>query len=130
MHLNQSTCKIINPPVVIIREFHQTAQNFRRLAPQKLNADERLEKLDPVLQTGWSMVEGRDAIYREFIFHDFNEAFGFMTRIAIRADKMDHPPEWFNVYNKVQITLATNDCKGLSENYIKLATFINKCFAK
>ena len=76
------------------------------------------------------MVEGRDAIYREFIFHDFNEAFGFMTRIAIRADKMDHPPEWFNVYNKVQITLATNDCKGLSENDIKLATFINKCFAK
>ena len=55
------------------------------MAPTKLNDVERLEKLDPVLQSGWSMVEGRDAIYREFIFKDFNEAFGFMTRVALKV---------------------------------------------
>lgn len=70
------------------------------------------------------MVEGRDAIYKEFLFKDFNEAFGFMTRIALLADKMDHHPEWFNVYNKVQITMSTHDCGGLSAKDIKVANFI------
>lgn len=70
------------------------------------------------------MVEGRDAIYKEFLFKDFNQAFGFMTRIALLADKMDHHPEWFNVYNKVQITLSTHDVGGLSQKDVKLATFI------
>ncbi|KAK3107204.1 hypothetical protein FSP39_009360 [Pinctada imbricata] len=72
------------------------------------------------------MVEGRDAIYKEFLFKDFNQAFGFMTRIAIQADKMDHHPEWFNVYNKVQITLSTHDCGGLSQRDVKLANFIEQ----
>lgn len=70
------------------------------------------------------MVKDRDAIYKEFLFKNFNEAFGFMTHIALTADKMDHHPEWFNVYNKVQITLATHDCQGLSTRDVKLATFV------
>lgn len=71
------------------------------------------------------MVEGRDAIKKDFKFVDFNEAFGFMTRIALKADKMDHHPEWFNVYNNVTITLSTHDCQGLSTRDITLATFID-----
>ena len=87
------------------------------------------------------MVKDRDAIYKEFIFKDFNQAFGFMTRVALKADKVDHHPEWFNVYNKVlisnnhyfitsslllqvQITLATHDCGGLSSRDVNLAAFI------
>ena len=69
-------------------------------------------------------MEGRDAIKKQFLFKDFNEAFGFMTRVALKADKMNHHPEWFNVYNRVEVTLSTHDCQGLSERDIKLATFI------
>lgn len=73
------------------------------------------------------MVEGgRDAIYKEFLFSNFNEAFGFMTRVALLADKMDHHPEWFNVYNKVQVTMSTHDCGGLSLRDIKMAEFMNE----
>uniref|UniRef100_A0A182XXU4 4a-hydroxytetrahydrobiopterin dehydratase n=1 Tax=Anopheles stephensi TaxID=30069 RepID=A0A182XXU4_ANOST len=86
----------------------------------------RSEQLKPLFASGWTMVEGRDAIYKEFLFGDFNEAFGFMTRVALKADKMDHHPEWFNVYNKVQVTLATHDCGGLSERDVKLAQFLDK----
>jgi len=75
---------------------------------------------------GWSEVAGRDAIARSFKFKDFNEAFAFMTRVALRAEKMDHHPEWFNVYNRVDITLATHECGGLSERDVKLAKFIDK----
>ena len=70
------------------------------------------------------MVKERDAIYKEFLFNDFNQAFGFMTRVALKADKVDHHPEWFNVYNKVQITLATHDCGGLSTRDVNMANFI------
>ena len=70
------------------------------------------------------MVKERDAIYKEFLFKDFNQAFGFMTRVALKADKGDHHPEWFNVYNKVQITLATHDCGGLSTRDVNMANFI------
>ena len=73
---------------------------------------------------GWTKVQDRDAIYKEFLFKDFNQAFGFMTRIALKADKVDHHPEWFNVYNKVQITLATHDCGGVSVRDVNMATFI------
>jgi 4a-hydroxytetrahydrobiopterin dehydratase len=74
---------------------------------------------------GWREVAGRDAIQRAFKFKDFNEAFGFMTRVALKAEKMDHHPEWFNVYNRVEITLATHECGGLSERDVKLAKFID-----
>jgi len=90
----------------------------------KLSEAERTESLAPILAKGWTMVSGRDAIYKEFLFKDFNQSWGFMNRVALKAEKMDHHPEWFNVYNKVQITLATHDCGGLSQRDVKLATFI------
>ncbi len=74
----------------------------------------------------WKPVAGRDAVMRTFSFADFNEAFGFMTRVAIAADKADHHPEWFNVYNRVEVTLTTHDADGLSERDVKLAAFIDK----
>merc|ERR1711963_408253 len=92
----------------------------------KLSDDERSSSLVPLKEAGWTMVEGRDAIYKEFLFKDFNQAFGFMTRVGLKADKMDHHPEWFNVYNKVQITLSTHDVGGLSEKDVRLATFIEQ----
>merc|ERR1711990_638 len=107
------------------RRFLSTSQNLEaRMAPVKLDTTERQEKLQPLINKGWSMVKDRDAIYKEFIFKDFNQAWGFMSRIALKADKMDHHPEWFNVYNKVQITLATHDCGGLSARDVTLASFI------
>ncbi len=90
----------------------------------KLSESERADRLQPLLNANWEMVEGRDAIIKKFKFKDFNEAFGFMTRVALKADRMDHHPEWFNVYNRVEITLTTHDCKGLSEKDVTLATFI------
>ena len=90
----------------------------------KLDGEARNAALLSLRRDGWIEDEERDAICKEFIFKDFNQAFGFMTRIALKAEKMDHHPEWFNVYNKVQITLNTHDCTGLSENDIQMANFI------
>jgi 4a-hydroxytetrahydrobiopterin dehydratase len=70
---------------------------------------------------GWSLVEGRSAITRTFTFRNFNEAFGFMTRVALAAEKLDHHPEWSNVYKTVQVTLATHDADGVTELDLKLA---------
>ena len=70
---------------------------------QKLDEEERNTSLPSLRKAGWAEVEDRDAIQKEFLFKDFNQAFGFMTRVALKAEKMDHHPEWFNVYNKVQI---------------------------
>ena len=90
-------------------------------------------KLDPAARTeavaalaGWSDVEGRDAITKTFQFADFNQAFGFMTRAALLAEKMDHHPEWFNVYNRVEITLSTHDADGVTELDIRMAKFMNE----
>ena len=69
----------------------------------------------------WKAVAGRDAITRKFEFANFNEAFGFMTRAALLADKMDHHPEWSNVYNKVEVTLSTHDAGGVTQNDIDMA---------
>lgn len=90
----------------------------------KLTTQERTQVLDPLLKVGWSMVQDRDAIYKEYLFKNFNEAFGFMSRTALMAEKMDHHPEWFNVYNKVQVTLSSHDVNGLSSRDVKLATFM------
>ena len=76
------------------------------------------------------MVKDRDAIYKEFIFKDFNQAWGFLSRIALKADKMDHHPEWFNVYNRVEVTLSTHDCGGLSKLDFDLAAKMDKAAAK
>ncbi len=97
------------------------------MRPTKLTDSERSGDLAGLLNNGWAMDgNGRDAIQKKFAFKDFNEAFGFMSRVALKAEKMNHHPEWFNVYNKVEITLSTHDCGGLSQNDVKLATFIDK----
>ena len=69
----------------------------------------------------WTPVKDRDAITRTFTFKDFNAAFGFMTRAALAAERMGHHPEWFNVYNRVEVTLSTHDADGLTEHDITLA---------
>jgi 4a-hydroxytetrahydrobiopterin dehydratase len=75
---------------------------------------------------GWKAVDGRDAISKRYKFADFNAAFGFMTRVALKADKMDHHPEWSNVYNKVEVVLATHDAGGVTAKDVELATFMDK----
>ncbi|KAF5298751.1 hypothetical protein FQR65_LT09620 [Abscondita terminalis] len=95
----------------------------------KLTAEEKNQVLNPLLQTGWTLLTEREAIHKEYLFKDFNQAFGFMSRVALLAEKMDHHPEWFNVYNKVQVTLASHDVKGLSDRDIKMANFMENVFA-
>ena len=75
---------------------------------------------------GWAPVAGRDALKKTFKFKSFNEAWGFMNRVALAAEKLNHHPEWFNVYNRVEITLTTHDCDGLSDLDVKLAQRIDK----
>ncbi|AXS38869.1 4a-hydroxytetrahydrobiopterin dehydratase [Breoghania sp. L-A4] len=70
---------------------------------------------------GWSMAEGRDAITKTFMFNSFSEAFGWMARAALMAEKTNHHPEWFNVYNRVEVTLSTHDAGGLTAKDIRLA---------
>jgi 4a-hydroxytetrahydrobiopterin dehydratase len=90
----------------------------------KLTAEERKSKLSAL--PGWEPSVGRDALHKSFKFDDFNAAFGFMTRVAIKAQEMNHHPEWFNVYNKVEITLSTHEAGGLTQRDIELAQFIEK----
>ena len=86
-----------------------------------LDTATRNEILNPLMKQGWSMVEGRDAIQKTFLFKNFVEAFGFMTQVAIIAEKMNHHPEWSNVYRTVEVTLTTHDANGLSDLDIALA---------
>jgi len=79
----------------------------------------------PALLPGWQAVSGRDAIRRAFRFRDFAEAFGFMTRVAMLAERQDHHPEWSNRWNRVEIVLTTHDAGGLSERDLRLATAID-----
>jgi len=88
---------------------------------EKLSDTARETTLEPLLKDGWEMVEGRDAIKKTFEFKNFVEAFGFMTRVAIWAEKWNHHPEWFNVYKTVEVTLSTHDVGGLSSLDAKLA---------
>lgn len=73
----------------------------------------------------WSETAGRDAITRTFAFKTFNQAFGFMTRVALKAESMDHHPEWFNVYNRVEVTLSTHDAGGVTRRDTDLAAFMD-----
>lgn len=90
------------------------------MPPTKIGTDAALAQL-----SGWRAIEGRDAIAKEFRFKDFNAAFGFMSRVALHAEKHDHHPEWVNVYNRVEVTLATHDAGGVTENDVALARFMD-----
>jgi 4a-hydroxytetrahydrobiopterin dehydratase len=96
----------------------------KTIMAQKLAANDRESTLAKL--AGWTGVQGRDAITKKFIFRDFSEAFGFMTRAALVAEKMDHHPEWFNVYKTVEVTLSTHDAGGVTELDVKLAQAMNK----
>jgi len=87
----------------------------------KLSDEQIKEKLEDL--QGWQLVNGK--LHKEFQFKDFNQAFGFMTRAALHAEKMDHHPEWFNVYNKLKVDLMTHDAGGVTENDVKLAKILN-----
>ena len=90
----------------------------------KLTASKRRSALDKV--PNWNEIDGRDAITRTFNFTNFSAAFAFMMRVALRAEQMNHHPEWFNVYNRVEVTLATHDAGGVTEKDIDLAIFMDE----
>ncbi|XP_078509393.1 pterin-4-alpha-carbinolamine dehydratase 2 [Lissotriton helveticus] len=120
------------PGVQIARVVGSCAKGASTMATSevhRLTPEEKTQALTDLKATGWTAETSKDAISKEFIFKTFNQAFGFMTRIALRAEKMNHHPEWFNVYNKVQITLTTHDVGGLTKKDIKLAQFIDRAAA-
>ncbi|RMF35417.1 MAG: 4a-hydroxytetrahydrobiopterin dehydratase [Alphaproteobacteria bacterium] len=88
--------------------------------------ENRAGALAPLLASGWAEVEGRDAITKTFRFADFSAAFGWMTRVALAAEKADHHPEWCNVWNRVEVTLSTHDAGGLTEKDIALARIMDR----
>ena len=92
--------------------------------PKKLDDAARVQALEEL--QGWAQVDGRDAISKEFEFANFNEAFGFMTRVAMLAEKMDHHPEWSNVYKNVDVVLTTHSADGVTELDIKMAKAMNR----
>jgi 4a-hydroxytetrahydrobiopterin dehydratase len=94
--------------------------------PEKLSDSTKSMMINSL--KNWKLQENRDAIFKSFQFKDFIECFGFITRVAIISEKLNHHPEWFNVYNKVDITLSTHDCGGLSSLDIKLANEIDKIY--
>lgn len=88
---------------------------------EKLSEETRGPLLEPLFAAGWAMVDGRDAIHKTFVFGNFVDAFGWMTRVAIWSEKWDHHPEWSNVYKTVDVVLSTHDVGGLSALDAKLA---------
>lgn len=90
----------------------------------KMSEAERNEALNGI--DGWSLAADREAIQKTYTFKTFNQAFGFMSRVALAAEKMDHHPEWFNVYNRVDITLSSHDVGGLSQRDFDLAKKADK----
>jgi 4a-hydroxytetrahydrobiopterin dehydratase len=91
------------------------------MAIERIGAIEAVKTLD-----GWSVDAGRDAIVKSFKFKDFNAAFGFMSRVALLAEKLDHHPEWSNVYNRVEVLLTTHDAGGVTERDVKMARFMDE----
>ena len=94
---------------------------------ERLSEQARAEALAAL--TGWTDAPGRDAITRRFTFADFSEAFAFMTRVALLAEKADHHPEWSNVWNRVDILLTTHDAAGLSQRDLDMARAIEGLLA-
>lgn len=95
---------------------------------ERLSTEARASALKEL--KGWTEVQGRDAIARTFVFKDFNEAFGFMARVALAAEKADHHPEWRNVYKTVEVVLATHDAGGITARDIDLAKVMNAAAAQ
>ena len=93
---------------------------------EKLSPDARAALISELSQNGWSEVEGEDALQKTFKFRNFISAFGFMTKVALYAEKWNHHPEWFNVYNRVDVRLTTHDADGLTELDVKLARQMDK----
>jgi len=91
---------------------------------QKLEKAARTQAMNTL--TGWKKTRGRDAIHKTFVFADFNAAFAWMARVAMMAEKLDHHPEWSNVYKTVNVTLTTHDAGGLSDLDVKMARFMDK----
>lgn len=89
----------------------------------KLSSEEIKRELSKLKD--WSLSDDSNSIVKNFKFNDFNDAWGFMNRVALLAEKMDHHPEWFNVYNRVEVTLTTHDADGVSERDIKMASAMN-----
>ena len=92
----------------------------------KLTGDDRTHALQALADHGWTQVEGRDAIAKRFVFGDFNAAFGWMTRVAMVAEHMNHHPEWSNVYKTVDVTLTTHDVGGISNLDVALASKMDR----
>lgn len=90
---------------------------------ERLSADARKQALGAI--PGWTELQGREAIGKTFVFKDFSEAFGFMTRAALIAEKMDHHPEWRNVYKTVEVVLSTHDAGGVTRLDVELAAAMN-----
>lgn len=90
---------------------------------ERLSAEARKQALGGL--PGWTEIQGREAIGKTFVFKDFNEAFGFMTRAALMAEKMDHHPEWRNVYKTVEVVLSTHDAGGVTALDVELAKAMN-----
>ena len=91
---------------------------------QKLEKAARTQAMNTLM--GWKKTRGRDAIHKTFVFADFNAAFAWMARVAMMAEKLDHHPEWSNVYKTVNVTLTTHDAGGLSDLDVKMARFMDK----
>ena len=92
--------------------------------PQKIPVGTALAQLQ-----GWQAAEGREAIVKSYRFKDFGQAFSVMTRVALAAEKLDHHPEWFNVYNRLEVTLATHDAGGVTELDVTLAKILDEAAA-
>jgi 4a-hydroxytetrahydrobiopterin dehydratase len=97
--------------------------------PALMGADGALATLAAEGLAGWSRAATRDALTKAFVFPDFNAAFGWMTRVALTAEKLDHHPEWFNVYNRVEVILATHDVGGVTELDLALARSMERAAA-
>ncbi|XP_032487846.1 pterin-4-alpha-carbinolamine dehydratase-like [Phocoena sinus] len=109
------------PAAAGVHTAHSTAGKAHRLS-----AEEKYQLLSDLRAMGWNEPEGQDVTFWQFHFKDFRRAFGFVVRVALQAEKLDHHPEWFNIYDKAHITLSTHACAGLSELDINLASFIEQ----